>query len=97
MRLDKWLKIARILKRRTIAQMACDHGRVFVNERTAKSSCELKVGDIVHLELGAKALTVRVLNVANANTRASQAASLFELIEEIRRPPEILEWLPDQY
>jgi ribosomal 50S subunit-recycling heat shock protein len=97
LRLDKWLKLARILKRRTVAQMACDQGRVFVNERTAKSSCELQVGDIVHLELGSKASTVRVLDVSSMNVRASQAGSLYELIEEIRRPPEVLEWLPDQY
>lgn len=97
MRLDKWLKSARIFKRRTIAQMACEQGRAFVNERTAKSSLELKVGDVVHLELGSKAVTVRVLNVPNANIKVSQAGSLFELIEEIRRPPEVLEWLPDDY
>ena len=97
MRVDKWLKLARLLKRRTIAQMACDQGRVFVNERTAKSSCDLKVGDTVHLELGGRALTVRVLDITKTTVRASDSGNLYELIEEIRRPPEVLEWLPDQY
>ncbi|NJL71737.1 MAG: RNA-binding S4 domain-containing protein [Candidatus Competibacteraceae bacterium] len=53
MRLDKWLKVSRLIKRRTVAQMACDQGRVYVNDKPAKSAVLLKVGDKVHLELGA--------------------------------------------
>jgi ribosomal 50S subunit-recycling heat shock protein len=97
MRLDRWLKISRILKRRTIAQMACEQGRVFVNERTAKPSQELKIGDIIHLELGGKALTVRAIDVVDHNVRAAQTDRLYEIIEEIKRPPEVLEWVPDEY
>jgi ribosomal 50S subunit-recycling heat shock protein len=95
MRLDKWLKVSRIMKRRTVAQMACDQGRVFVNDRPGKSATELKVGDSVHIELGTRALTVRVLSVPAGNVPSSQAGELYEKVEEIRRPPEILEWLPE--
>ncbi len=95
MRLDKWLKVSRLIKRRTVAQMACDQNRVFVNDRTAKSSTELKPGDKVHLELGSRALTVKVATVPTGNVAAQSAGELYEVVEEIRRPPEVLEWLPD--
>jgi len=96
MRLDKWLKLSRIFKRRTVAQMACDQGRVFINERTAKSASEVKANDTVHLELGARALTVKVLLIPERNNvPAQEAGSLYEILEEIRRAPEVLEWLPD--
>lgn len=95
MRLDKWLKVSRLIKRRTVAQMACEQGRVFVNNRPAKSALDLKVGDSVHLELGSRALTVKVLEVPEKAVRAQEASSLYEVTEELRRPPEVLEWLPD--
>lgn len=95
MRIDKWLKVSRLIKRRTVAQMACEQGRVFVNDRTAKSAVELKVGDKVHLELGSRAVTVQVKVIPTSNVPAQSAADLYELIEEIRRPPEVLEWNPD--
>jgi ribosomal 50S subunit-recycling heat shock protein len=97
MRLDKWLKVTRIIKRRTVAQMACDQGRVFVNDRTGKSATEVKVDDKVHLELGSRALTLKVLIVPLKAVAAQDASSLYELVEEIRRPPEILEWLGGDY
>lgn len=75
--------------------MACDQGRVFVNDRPAKSSTELKAGNKVHLELGSRALTVEVLTVPEKAVPAQDAAGLYNLIEEIRRKPEVLEWLPD--
>ncbi|HEY9868483.1 MAG TPA: RNA-binding S4 domain-containing protein [Candidatus Obscuribacterales bacterium] len=96
MRLDKWLKVARLLKRRTVAQMACEQSRVFVNDRPAKSALEVKVGDRVHLELGSRALTVEVLRVPDKAVPAQDAAGLYTIIEEIRRPPEVLEWSPEQ-
>lgn len=95
MRLDKWLKVSRLIKRRTVAQMACEQGRVFVNDRPAKSSTEIKVDDRVHLELGARAITVKVLLVPQAAVPAQDASSLFEMLEEIRRPPEVLDWLDE--
>lgn len=93
MRLDKWLKTSRIIKRRTVAQMACDQGRVYVNERPAKSASVVKEGDSVHLELGSRAITVKVLSVPLKAVPAQDAASLYEITEEIRRPQEVLEWL----
>lgn len=95
MRLDKFLKTSRLIKRRTVAQMACQQGRVHVNERIAKSSAVIKPGDTVHLELGSRALTVKVIEVPEKNVRAQDAANLYEVIEELRRPPEVLEWLPE--
>jgi len=97
MRLDKWLKVTRIIKRRTVAQMACDQGRVFVNDRTGKSSTEVKLEDKIHLELGSRALTIKVLDVPLKAVAAQDASSLYEIVEEIRRPPEILEWLGGDY
>jgi ribosomal 50S subunit-recycling heat shock protein len=93
LRLDKWLKVSRLIKRRTVAQMACDQGRVFVNDRPAKSAAELKLGDKVHLELGARAITVEVKIIPPGAVAAQDASTLYELIEEIRRAPEVLEWL----
>jgi ribosomal 50S subunit-recycling heat shock protein len=95
MRLDKYLKVSRLLKRRTVAQMACDQGRVFVNDRPAKSAYEVKVKDKLHLELGSRAITVEV-EVPGGAVAAQDASSLYTMIEEIRRPPEVLEWMPDE-
>ena|ERR1700722_1896162 len=95
MRLDKWLKVSRLIKRRNVAQMACDQGRVFIDDRPAKSATEIKVGSKVHLELGSRAITVQVVIAPEGNVPAQDASTLYELIEEIRRPPEVLEWLPD--
>lgn len=95
MRLDKWLKVSRLIKRRTVAQMACDQGRVFVDERPAKSSTEVKVGAKVHLELGSRALTVSIVDVPPGAVPAQDASKLYEIIEEIRRPPEVMDWLPE--
>ncbi|HEY9717891.1 MAG TPA: RNA-binding S4 domain-containing protein [Trichormus sp.] len=96
MRLDKWLKVSRLIKRRTVAQMACDQNRVFLNDRPAKSAAEVKLGDKVHLELGSRALTVAVILVPEGAVPAQDASTLYEMIEEIRRPPEVLEWLTDE-
>ncbi|MCC6977408.1 MAG: RNA-binding S4 domain-containing protein [Candidatus Melainabacteria bacterium] len=95
MRLDKWLKVSRLIKRRTVAQMACDQNRVYVNDRPAKSGLVVKVGDLVHLELGSRALTVKVLTVPKGAVPAQDASSLYELLEEIRRQAEVLEWLEE--
>lgn len=73
--------------------MACEQGRVFVNERPAKSSAEPKLGDKVHLELGARAITVEVKVIPNGAVPAQDASTLYDILEEIRRPPEVLEWL----
>jgi ribosomal 50S subunit-recycling heat shock protein len=88
MRLDKWLKLSRVIKRRTIAQMACDQGRVFVNDRTAKSATTLKQGDRIHIELGSRALTVEVAEIPLKAPPAQDAAKMYRVLEEIRRPRE---------
>jgi len=95
-RLDKWLKVSRLIKRRTVAQMACDQGRVYVNERPAKPALELKIGDKVHIELGTRALTVEVSQVPTGAVAAQDASSLYKLVEEIRRKAEVLDWWPEQ-
>lgn len=95
MRLDKWLKVSRLIKRRTVAQMACQQGRVYVNDKPAKSSVTVKENDQIHIEMGSRALTLKVLTVPHKTPPKNQASSLYEITEELKRPPEILEWLPD--
>lgn len=63
MRLDKFLKVSRLIKRRTIANEACDAGRVLVNDKPAKASLSVKAGDIIEIQFGAKAVKVEVLDV----------------------------------
>jgi ribosomal 50S subunit-recycling heat shock protein len=79
MRLDKWLKVARIIKRRTVAKEVCDAGRVNVNGRPAKAGTELKIGDEVSLTLGQRTINVRVL-VTPETVRANEAHTLYEEI-----------------
>ncbi len=71
MRLDKYLKVSRLIKRRTVANEACDAGRVTVNGKQARASYEVKQGDIVEMKLGARTVTIRiekVTEVANKDT-----------------------------
>ena len=75
MRLDKYLKVSRLIKRRTTANEACDNGLVCVNGRTARASYEVKVGDQISLRLGARAITVEVLAVQET-VRQAEAAGL---------------------
>lgn len=81
MRLDKYLKVARIIKRRTVANDACDASRVAVNGRPAKASYDVKVGDIIEVGFGARMLKLRVLSVKEIVGKAD-AAELYEIIEE---------------
>jgi ribosomal 50S subunit-recycling heat shock protein len=94
MRIDKWLKMSRMIKRRTIAQLACEQGRVYVNDRIAKPGLTIKAGDKVHVELGTRATTVEVLILPLKAPSAQEASTLYKVIEEIRRPPEKPDWLP---
>jgi len=80
MRLDKYLKVSRLIKRRTIAQEACDAGRVKVNDRVAKSSTKVKVGDIIEIEFGNKSVKVKVLDIQDT-TKKEEAKDLFEYID----------------
>lgn len=63
MRLDKYLKVSRLIKRRTVANEACDAGRVMINDRPAKASANVKEGDIIEIQFGTKAVKVEVLDV----------------------------------
>ena len=77
MRLDKFLKVSRLIKRRTVANEACDAGRVTVNGRPAKAS--VKVGDIIEIAFGQKTVKVKVLNLLDT-TKKEEAKDLFEYI-----------------
>ena len=79
MRLDKYLKDSRIIKRRTIANEACDAGRVMVNGRPAKASCDVKPGDEILISFGNKETKVRVLSIDNP-LRKEDAEKMFEYI-----------------
>ena len=79
MRLDKWLKVSRLIKRRTVAQEACDGGHVSVNGRTAKPSAEVKEGDVVEISFGSRLLRAEVLSVAETVRKDDAAAMYREL------------------
>ena len=79
MRLDKYLKVSRLIKPRTVANEACDNGRVSVNGKVAKASLEIKPGDKIEIALGARTLAVEVLQVAEA-VRKDDAAAMYREI-----------------
>lgn len=74
MRLDKYLKVSRLIKRRTVANEACDNDRVTVNGRPARASYEVKVGDVIAIRFGERTLTVEVLAVQESVGKADAAA-----------------------
>ncbi|MBS1325041.1 MAG: RNA-binding S4 domain-containing protein [Oscillospiraceae bacterium] len=71
--LDKYLKITRLIKRRTIANEACDAGKIVVNDKIARASYDVKVGDIIEINMGSKPLKVKVLNVTEYATKENAA------------------------
>ncbi|MCM1105517.1 MAG: RNA-binding S4 domain-containing protein [Blautia sp.] len=79
MRLDKFLKVSRLIKRRTVANEACDAGRVMVNGRSAKASATVKVGDEIEILFGQKSVKVRVLALMDT-TKKEEAKELYEYI-----------------
>ncbi len=79
MRLDNYLKVSRLIKRRTVANEACDAGRVSVNGKPAKASVDVKVGDIIEIAFGQKAVKVRVLDIQDT-TKKDEAKDLFEYV-----------------
>jgi ribosomal 50S subunit-recycling heat shock protein len=81
MRLDKYLKVSRIIKRRTVANDACDTEHVCVNGRRAKASYDVKEGDVLEITFGQRTLKVRVLTVKDSVAKAD-AASMYEIIED---------------
>ncbi|NQJ69628.1 RNA-binding S4 domain-containing protein [Streptococcus suis] len=83
MRLDKYLKVSRIIKRRTVAKEVADKGRIKVNGILAKSSTDLKIDDQVEIQLGNKLLTVKVLEMKDS-TKKEDALKMYEIISEKR-------------
>ena len=81
MRLDKYLKISRLIKRRTVANEACDAGRVLVNGKQARASYDVKEGDVLELHLGERVLKAQVLSVAEY-AKKEEAAGLYRMLEE---------------
>lgn len=81
MRLDKYLKVSRLIKRRTVADEACDNGRVSVNGKVAKSSYEVKIGDVVQITFGERMLKVKVSEIKE-HVLKSDAGAMYEVIEQ---------------
>ena len=79
MRLDKYLKISRLIKRRTVANEACDAGRVLVNGKTAKASVNVKAGEAIEIQFGSKAVKVEVLDVQET-VRKEDAKELYRYL-----------------
>ncbi len=79
MRLDKYLKVSRLIKRRTVANEACDAGRVSINGRPAKASVDVKVGDVIAIQFGNKEVKVEVLNVQET-IHKEDAANLYKYL-----------------
>ncbi|MFV0528307.1 MAG: RNA-binding S4 domain-containing protein [Lachnospiraceae bacterium] len=79
MRLDKYLKITRIIKRRTVANEACDAGRVKVNGKTAKASVNVKVGDLIEISLGSKLVKIEVLEIKET-AKKEESEKLFRYL-----------------
>ena len=79
MRLDKFLKVSRLIKRRTIANEACDAGRVLGNEKVAKASLNIKEGDIIEIQFGTRTVKVEVLNVQET-VKKEEAKELFRYL-----------------
>ncbi|HIQ67963.1 MAG TPA: RNA-binding S4 domain-containing protein [Candidatus Faecousia excrementigallinarum] len=77
MRLDKYLKVSRLIKRRTVANEACDNGRISVNGRVVKASYEVKDGDRIEINLGPRTLAVEVVQVAD-NVRKDDAGAMYK-------------------
>lgn len=81
MRLDKFLKVSRLIKRRTVANDACDAARIFVNGKAAKASYNVKLGDLIAVTFGSKTITVRVLEIKET-TKKAESTSMYEIVSE---------------
>lgn len=79
MRLDKFLKVSRLIKRRTVAYEACDAGRVLVNDKPAKASVKVKQGDIIEIQFGTRTVKVEVLDIKDT-TKKEEAGDLFKYL-----------------
>lgn len=79
MRLDKFLKVSRIIKRRTVANEACDAGRIKINDKVAKASAEVKIGDIIEVQFGSRPVRVEVLHIRDT-TKKEEAGEMFRYL-----------------
>ena len=86
MRLDKYLKVSRLIKRRTVANEACDAGRVLINDRPAKASAQVKEGDVLEIQFGSKAVRVEVLNVQET-VKKEEAQELYRYLKSKKDSP----------
>ena len=80
MRLDKYLKITRLIKRRTVANEACDAGKILVNDKVARASYDVKIGDIIQINMGQRPLKVQVLDITEY-AKKENAADNYKVIE----------------
>lgn len=87
MRLDKYMKVSRVIKRRTVAKEICDAGRIMVNGHVAKAGHELKLGDIIDIAMGNRRLKIKVA-LLKETVRANEADTLYEILEDVRLQPE---------
>ena len=81
MRVDKYLKVSRLIKRRTIAKEVCDHEKITINGKISKPSTEIKVNDIISIKFGTKLITIKVLNT-NEYTKKEESNLMYEIIKE---------------
>lgn len=81
MRVDKYLKISRLIKRRTVAKEACDQGRILINDKAAKAGSEVKVGDVITLGFAAKTIKVEVLDIKE-HVRKEEATDLYKQLQD---------------
>lgn len=81
MRLDKYLKVSRLIKRRTVANEACDAGKVFVNDKPARASYDVKIDDVITIALGMRTLRVQVVSIQETVGK-NDAAMLYRILQE---------------
>lgn len=87
MRIDKYLKVSRIIKRRTLAKEVTESERILVNDKIVKPSYNVKIGDLITIEFGNKSVTIRVLEI-NEQTKKQDANSMYELVSEVSKTPQ---------
>ncbi|AYC30691.1 RNA-binding S4 domain-containing protein [Paenisporosarcina cavernae] len=95
MRLDKFLKVSRLIKRRTLAKQVADQGRVTVNDKTAKASSVVKVGDVLAIRFGQKVVTARV-EMLKENVRKEETTNLYTILKEERLEKVEPEFIDDE-
>jgi len=81
MRVDKYLKVSRLIKRRTIAKEVCDHEKITINGKISKPSTEIKVNDIISIKFGTKLITIKILST-NEYTKKEESNLMYEIIKE---------------